>query len=125
MEADVLSRHSLLKWDFRLLSKMCLEVCHKLSTYPTLDAFASRWCHLLPRYMTWEQDDKAVVMNALTQQWDRVNWMFSLVPLIATVLQIVPTQQIEAILICLGWTGVMWWPWLSNMRVQASVSHEQ
>ena len=51
-EADFLSRHSLLKWDFKLISSEFWRVCHKLQVWPTLDAFACRGTHQIAKYMT-------------------------------------------------------------------------
>ena len=51
-EADFLSRHRLQRLDFKLISSEFRRICHKLQVWPTLDAFASRGTHQIPRYMT-------------------------------------------------------------------------
>ena len=96
-------------------------MCCKLQVVPTLDAFASQRCHQLPRFMTWDTEDRALAVNALVQQWDQVTWLFPPVPLILEVLRIVEEQQIEAVLICLGWKGTSWWPQLSELRKQVPI----
>ena len=68
--------------------------------------------------MTWEQHSRATAINALDYYWDPENWLFPLVPLIPLVLEGVLEQQIEVILICLGWMGAMWWPQLVKLRTE-------
>ena len=94
-EADFLSRHRLQRWDFKLISSEFWRICHKLQVWPTLDAFASKGSHQIPRNMTWDQDPRAVAANALIQDWDPVTWLFPLVPLIPFALDGVLQQQIE------------------------------
>ena len=57
-----------------------------------------------------------MAINALDYYWDPETWLFPLVPLIPLVLEGVLEQQIEVILICLGWKGAMWWPQLVELR---------
>ena len=71
--------------------------------------------------MSWAEEDKAIAVNVLVRQWDQVTWLFPPVPLIPEVLRIVEEQQIEAVLICLGWKGSSWWPQLSVLRKQDPV----
>ena len=68
--------------------------------------------------MTWEQDSRATAINALDYYWDPVTWLFPPDPLIPLALEGVLEQQIEAILICPGWTGAMWWPQLVELRTK-------
>ena len=120
-EADFLSRHSLRKWDFKLVSSEFRRVCQRLQLQPTLDAFASRGSHQIPRYMTWEDDHKAVAVNALDYEWDPVTWLFPPTPLLPLVLQRVQEhKQIEAILICPGWEGAKWWSQLVELRTMSA-----
>ena len=57
-----------------------------------------------------------MAINALDYYWDPVTWLFPLVPLIPLVLEGVLEQQIEVILICLGWEGEMWLSQLVKLR---------
>ena len=43
---------------------------------------------------------------------------YSPIPLIPLALEGVLEQQIEVILICLGWEGAMWWPQLVELRTE-------
>ena len=63
-EADFLSRGSLQKWDFKLISFEFQRVCRRLQVWPTLDAFASRGTRQMAKYMTWDIDPCAVATNA-------------------------------------------------------------
>jgi hypothetical protein len=118
VEADFLSRHNMQRWDFKLVSSEFQRVCQRLQVWPTLDAFASRGSHQIPRYMTWEDDSKAVAINALDYKWDPVTWLFPPVPLVQEVLHRVQEQQIEAILICPWWEGAKWWSHLVGVRTK-------
>ena len=42
-------------------------------------------------------------------------------PLLPRVLEEVQEQQIKAILICLGWTGAVWWPQLAALRTKMAL----
>ena len=75
-EADFLSRHKLQRWDFKLISSEFQRVCHRFQVWPTLDAFASRGSHQIPKYMTWEQDSRATAISALDYYWDPETWLF-------------------------------------------------
>lgn len=77
MEADFLSRQSLKRWDFKLASSEFQRVCQRLHVWPTLDAFASKGSHQVPRYMTWNQDPRAVAVNALDYHWDPLMGLFA------------------------------------------------
>ena len=48
-EADFLSRHRLQRWDFKLASSEFQRVCQRLQVWPTLDTFASKGSHQIPR----------------------------------------------------------------------------
>merc|ERR1711867_30261 len=69
-EADFLSRHRLQRWDFKLVPSEFRRICHRLQVWPTLNAFMSRGSHQIPRYMTWEQDSRAMAINTLDYYWD-------------------------------------------------------
>ena len=86
-----------------------------------LDAFTSSRSHQIPRYMIWEEDCKAMEINALDYYWDPVTWLFPPVPLIPLALERVLEQQIKEILICPGWTGAMWWPKLVELRTELAL----
>ena len=115
---NFLIRHRLQRRDFKLISSEFWRICHRLQVWPTLDAFTSRGSHQIPRYMTWEQDSRATAVNTLDYYWDPVTWLFPPVPLIPLALEGVLEQQIEAILICPGWKGAMWWPQLVKLRTE-------
>ena len=88
-EADYHSRHRLQKWDFKLISSEFWRICRKLQVWPTLDAFASKGTHQIPKYMTWERDPKAVAIITQDFYWDPITWLFLPVPLIPLALEMV------------------------------------
>ena len=51
-EADILSRHRLQKWDFKLISAEFWRIRHLFQIWPTWDAFTSEGSHQVLRYMT-------------------------------------------------------------------------
>ena len=65
-----------------------------------------------------------MAVNTLDYYLDPVTWLFPLVPLIPLALEGVLEQQIKVILICLGWTGAMWWPQLVELRTEMAPIHE-
>ena len=77
----------------------------------------------MAKYMTWDIDPYAVATNTLDYYWDPITWLFPPVPLIPLALERVLQQQIMAILICLGWTGAMWWPQLVELRTEMAPIH--
>ena len=111
----------MLRWDFKLAPTEFRRICRRLQVWPTLDAFASSRSHQIPRYMTWEEDYRAMAINALDYYWDPVSWLFPPVPLIPLALERVLEQQIKVILICLGWKGEMWWPQLVELRTEMAL----
>ena len=117
-QADFLSRHSLVSWNFQLSAQLFSRVCRQFRLKPTLDAFATRETAQIPRYMTWERDAVSVGQDALIQTWDDVTWLFPPFPLLPVVLREVEEQQIEAILICPRWEAAMWWQQLRKLLQQ-------
>merc|ERR1711954_317278 len=63
--ADLLSRNKLDVWEISLDQTVFLSIVNHFQVSPSLDAFASKLNHKLPRYMTWFTDPKAVGRNAL------------------------------------------------------------
>ena len=70
-EADFLSRHKLLRWDFKLAPVEFRRICRRLQVRPSLDAFASRGSHQFPR-LSWEEDHGAVAIYTLDYYWGPV-----------------------------------------------------
>ena len=60
-----------------------------------------------------------MAIQALDYYWDPVT-IIPPVPLFPLALERVLEQQIEAILICPGWKGAMWWPQLVNLRTKSA-----
>ena len=81
-EADILSRHRLQRWDYKIALSEFQRICQRLKVWPILDAFVSSGSNQIPGYMTWEQDSKVTTINALDYYWDPVTRLFPLVPFI-------------------------------------------
>ena len=118
-EADEESRNVSDSSEWLLDPKVFHQVCLELNVAPTLDLFASRTSHLLPRYMSWKADPDAIAVNALAQNWsesDSQVYAFPPFCLIGKVLQKLKTQTSEMILICPFWPTQ---PFFSNLLEMA------
>ena len=100
---------------------MFQRICLRLQVWPTLDTFVSKGSHQIPKYMTWDQDSRAVAINTLDYYCDPAAWLLPLVPHIPLALERVKQQQIKEILICPEWTGAMWWPQLVKLRTEMAL----
>ena len=80
IEADFLSRHRLQRCDFKLAPSEIRKIFRRLQIWPILEAFVSSGSYQIPRNMTWEQDSRAMAINALDYYWDPETWIFPLVP---------------------------------------------
>ena len=89
-EADFLSRHRLQRWDLKIVPSEFWRICHRHQFWPTLESFMSKGSHQIPRYISWEIDSRAKVMNALDQYWDPETLLFLLVSFIPLALKGVP-----------------------------------
>ena len=76
IETDFLSRHRLQRCDFKLAPSEIRKIFRRLQIWPILDAFMSSGSYQIPRNMTWEQDSRAMAINALDYYWDPETWIF-------------------------------------------------
>ena len=96
------------------------QLCLSLKVAPTIDLFASRISHLLPRYMTWKADPEAIAVNALLQDWtDEQAYAFPPFPLIGKVLQKLKKHEIVLVLVCPIWPSQPWWSKILEMAIKA------
>ena len=117
VEADFLTRNSLSQWEIFLIPDIFYYILGVFQVQPTLDAFASRETHQLPRYMSWYPDSMAVAQDALLHQWDSTTFLFPPVPLLLKVLRLVREQGITAVLVCPHWPTALWWSLVVEMMV--------
>ena len=125
-EADLLSREDRLHWDFSLTNPT-LERIFLRWFIPTLDAFASQECHILPDFFAWLPDPQALGRDALLQNWPNQIYLFPPVSLIPRVLnkfrQMTPGSQ--AILIAPHWTSSIWFASLRDLSVDSLLLGDQ
>ena len=67
---------------------------------PTLDLFASRLCHQLPRYVVWKPDQGSIATDAFLDPWDR-EYSFAFPPfsLINRILRKILREKIDHLII--------------------------
>ena len=76
VETDFLSRHQLTTWELELNQEMFHQITRYFKVNLTLDAFASRLAHKLPRYLTWEPDSQALGRDLMLYEWDHLTYVF-------------------------------------------------
>jgi hypothetical protein len=77
---------------------------------PTLDVFASREAHVLPRYTTLDQfDGGAVAINGLSASWqDEIVWLHPPLNLILKALTKTAEVGARGVIIVPSWKGQQW-----------------
>jgi hypothetical protein len=113
-EADMLSRENHLHWDFSLQQKS-QEIIFQRWFLPSLDAFASRTCHVTEKYLSWFPDNQSQGRDALAHPWPQKVFLFPPVPLISKVLNKLRRDRVSAILIAPNWTSAIWFPNLLSL----------
>ena len=122
VSADFLSRNHIHHWELMLDRDLFRQILEHFQVFPTLDAFASRQTHQLPRYMSWFPDSRAVARDAMIAKWDSVTYLFPPVPLLLKVLQKIRAEGCKAILVCPRWPSSMWWTLATDMLVEPPYS---
>ena len=103
--------------------KLCPEVFKTLCLArgrPSIDLFASRISHQLPRYFSWKADPHCLAVDAFQQDWTKeFPYAFPPFCLITRVLRLVKVQQLEKlILITPLWPTQPWFPLCMAMSIQ-------
>ena len=112
LRADRLSRWTVDHTDVRLPPSAFQRV-EQLWGPHTVDLFASRHNHLLPRYVSWKPDPEAIAVDAfMFQLRDENPYCFPPPACIPRLLQEVVHQQATVTLIAPGWQA----PWLPDLR---------
>ena len=113
--ADMLSKESILVWEFRLSPVMARTLWDKWFL-PEVDCFASNQFHLLPKYYSFHPDPAATKRDAFSVlQWPSKIYAFPPVPLIAMTLDKIETDGILAIVVVPHWTTAKWWDKLREL----------
>ena len=92
-------------------------ICKKFGT-PLVDLCASRLCHQLPRYISWQPDLQSIATDALHQDWkNQFCYAFTPLPLIGRVLRKAKKDQTKLIIVTHAWQSQSWYPTLLKMAI--------
>jgi ribonuclease HI len=116
-EADALSRMGS-AGEYYLNAVTTARVIRVLGLSPTVDVFASREAHVLPRYMTLGQcDGGAVAIDGLSASWrNEIVWLHPPLNLITKALTKAQEVKARGVIILPDWKGQQW----SNLLSQLS-----
>ena len=113
--ADLLSKESLLKWEFGLKTTQ-MDKIRDMWGQPSIDLFASCRFHVTPRYCSLEADPKAERLDAFRMaRWPEWSYAFPPLPLLDMTLDKIKADRIKAIVILPRWTEALWWRKVENM----------
>ena len=118
IQADWESRHTkdLTEW------KLCPQTVARTTQImgkPSVDLFASRLSHQLPRYTSWKLDSCCMTVDALQQKWTYMfPYAFPPFSLIEKVLRKIQEDRVAAILVTPTWQSQPWYPWLLKMSIK-------
>jgi ribonuclease HI len=115
-EADALSRMGA-TGEYRLNSNACKRIWEATPTQPTLDVFAHRETHVLPRYMTQDRSDPgACAIDGLSADWrGETVHLHPPLNLIGLVLRKVEQTQASGTIVVPNWKGQPWAPLLNTL----------
>ena len=117
-KADLLSRSSILTWDFSLDPGVFRSLSRRWFL-PSIDLFASKECHQIQQYVSWKPDGGAVTTDAFSMRhWPNKCYLFPPNPLLLKVVARLETESVEAILIAPVWPNALWYPRLLEMTVE-------
>ena len=84
-----------------------------------LDQFASRLCHQIPRYINWQPDPHAWIVDGFQINWTHLRaYTFPPFALIGSVLAKVMRDKCTLIIITLLWPSQPWYTHLLRMSIQ-------
>ena len=113
--ADMLSKESLLTWEFGLRPRITETLWLKWFT-PELDCFASSTFHSVEAYCSFYPDKKAVTRDAFSMfRWPARVYCFPPVPLITMTLERIKMDDAEAIMVVPYWPTAKWWDLLAEL----------
>ena len=120
--ADHLSRlDKPIKTEWALDQTVANSVFQMLN-FPNVDLFATRFNHRLPLYVSPVQDDKALAIDALSMDWNRLHaYAFPPFILIPAVLEKIRQHQCRIVLIAPFWPQQQWFSELLLLLVSAPI----
>ena len=116
--ADCLSRlDKPIKTEWALDQTVANSVFQMLK-FPNVDLFATRFNHKLPLYVSPVQDNKALVIDALSMDWNHLHaYAFPPFILIPAVLEKIQQHQCRIVLIAPFWPQQQWFSTSSSISV--------
>jgi hypothetical protein len=118
-EADTQSREVGDRSEWMLDPGLFQEICSCMGQ-PTIDLFASRISHQLPKYMSLKMDPNSEATDAFQQNWsNETPYAFPPFCLVGRVLQKLKRYDIEMIIITPIWVTQPWYPLLLTMSIQS------
>ena len=102
------------------------EIANKIfqiMDFPSIDLFATRLNHRLPLYVSPIRDQKALSIDALSMDWNRIHaYAFPPFHLIPAVINKIRLSQCKIVLIAPLWPDRPWFPELLGLLVSPPVS---
>ena len=102
------------------------EIANKIfqiMDFPSIDLFATRLNHRLPLYVSPIPDQKALSIDAISMDWNRIHaYAFPPFHLIQTVINKIRISQCKIVLIAPLWPDRPWFPELLGLLVSPPVS---
>ena len=102
------------------------EIANKIfqiMDFPSIDLFATRLNHRLPLYVSPIPDPKALSIDAISMDWNRIHaYVFPPFHLIQTVINKIRISQCKKVLIAPLWPDRPWFPELLGLLVSPPVS---
>ena len=121
--ADRLSRMSkAISTEWSLKQSIC-NALFRVTGYPNIDLFATRLNNRLPLYVSPIPDSRALSVDALSMNWDRIHaYAFPPFHIIPKVLSKVRSHQCRIVLIAPFWPQASWYPELLQLVVQKPIT---
>ena len=104
-------------------TEWCLDqaVCNlvlSVTGYPNIDLFATRLNNRLPVYVSPIPDDRALAIDALSMNWDRIHaYAFPPFALIPAIISKIRQHQCKIVLVAPFWPEATWFPELLRLLV--------
>ena len=121
--ADRMSRiDKLISTEWSLNQEIANKI-FQIMDFPSIDLFATRLNHRLPLYVSPITDQKALSIDALSMDWNRIHaYAFPPFHLIPAVINKIRLSQCKIVLIAPPWPDRPWFPELLGLLVSPPVS---
>ena len=121
--ADRLSRvNKPISTEWCLNQEVANAVLH-MTQFPNIDLFATRLNHRLPLYVSPIPDQKALSIDALSMNWNRIHtYAFPPFHLIPALINKIQVSQCKIVLIAPFWPSRSWFPELLSLLVSPPIT---